>query len=253
MSDGNIRSTLREVRLAFGSAKLWFGLLIATVLLGLSGPFNTMDAFSLVPRMLFWGVVVVVTYAIGGFISVYMKKVLARRGLPMITRVTLTGILTGIAVTLFIFGINLLVVGREFLQWQYIIGSSINTFLVASLISAALNYFETTSDTPNVKRLLSRLELDKRGAIISLSVQDHYVEVATAMGQSLLLIRLSDAIAEVDGVNGMQVHRSHWVAHNQIVSAKRTGDRGILNMSNGHEIPVSRSYMKAAKDAGLFV
>lgn len=257
VNDGILQPTLREMRVAFGSSRLWLGLAVATVLLGLSGPFETLQAFALVPRLLFWAVVVVCTYAIGGFVSVYMKTLLAPRGLGLFTRIAIISVLTGFAVTLFIFAMNILVVGVAFMQWEYVTSALINTFLIATLISAALHYFESTSDaansTPSTTRLLSRLDLDKRGAIISLSVQDHYVEVATSKGLSLVLIRLGDAISEANGIDGMQVHRSHWIATKQVVSAKRVGDRGVLQMHDGREIPVSRSYMKAAKDAGLFV
>ncbi|MCW1932118.1 LytTR family DNA-binding domain-containing protein [Pararhodobacter zhoushanensis] len=99
---------------------------------------------------------------------------------------------------------------------------------------------------------MARLPLDKRGALISLSVQDHYVEVVTLRGRELLLMRLSDAIAETGGDVGLQVHRSHWVALDQVRAARREGARGVLTLSDGREIPVSRTYAAAAKAAGLF-
>ena len=43
-------------------------------------------------------------------------------------------------------------------------------------------------------------------------MEDHYVRVFTDAGESLILLRLSDAMAEVRDVPGLQIHRSHWVA-----------------------------------------
>ncbi|MCB1397271.1 MAG: LytTR family transcriptional regulator, partial [Rhodobacteraceae bacterium] len=86
-----------------------------------------------------------------------------------------------------------------------------------------------------------------------LSVQDHYVEVVTTRGRELLLMRLSDAIAETEGCAGLQVHRSHWVALDQVQAAHRDGARAVLTLSDGREIPVSRTYVPAAKEAGLLV
>ena len=48
--------------------------------------------------------------------------------------------------------------------------------------------------------------------ILALSMEDHYVRVFTDAGESLILLRLSDAMTEVQDVPGLQIHRSHWVA-----------------------------------------
>ena len=68
----------------------------------------------------------------------------------------------------------------------------------------------------------------------------------------MILMRFSDAMKETAPVNGLQVHRSHWVAREHVVTAKRAGDRATLTLTNGAEVPVSRSYLPAVRDAGLF-
>jgi DNA-binding LytR/AlgR family response regulator len=99
--------------------------------------------------------------------------------------------------------------------------------------------------------LLDRLPLDKRGPLVSISVEDHYVRVRTAQGEELLLMRLTDAIREVGASKGVQVHRSHWVALDAVRAARREGDRAILTMAHGPEIPVSRTNVPAIREAGL--
>ena len=64
-------------------------------------------------------------------------------------------------------------------------------------------------------------------------------------------MRLSDAMEEVGDTQGMQVHRSHWAALDQIVSARRDGAKAILTMTDGREIPASRTYVPALKAAGV--
>jgi DNA-binding LytR/AlgR family response regulator len=65
----------------------------------------------------------------------------------------------------------------------------------------------------------------------------------------LLLMRLQDAIAELDGLEGMQVHRSWWVAR-AAVSAIRRDDRSLrIVLENGMEVPVSRSCAPALRRA----
>ena len=70
-------------------------------------------------------------------------------------------------------------------------------------------------------------------------MQDHYVEVHTAAGSELLLLRFRDALREVEGVDGLQVHRSHWVARNAVarVERRRGGGRVALRLVNGSKVP----------------
>jgi DNA-binding LytR/AlgR family response regulator len=63
-------------------------------------------------------------------------------------------------------------------------------------------------------------------------------------------MRLSDAIAELDGVEGLQVHRSWWVARDAVDEVKRDGRNLRLRLSNGVEAPVSRNRANDLKSAG---
>jgi len=98
---------------------------------------------------------------------------------------------------------------------------------------------------------LQRVPLEKRGALLALSVEDHYVRVHTAKGTEMVLMRLSDAMRETGALPGAQVHRSHWVAFHAVRAARRDGDRAILTLSSGVDIPVSRANLPKVKEAGL--
>ncbi|EBV3599940.1 LytTR family transcriptional regulator, partial [Salmonella enterica subsp. enterica serovar Virchow] len=91
-----------------------------------------------------------------------------------------------------------------------------------------------------------------RGQLTHLSMQDHYVDVRTDNGGAMVLMRLSDAIAETRGVEGLQIHRSHWVALGAVQKAIRRGGRPYVIMKDGTELPVSRSYLDTVRSAGLF-
>ena len=86
-----------------------------------------------------------------------------------------------------------------------------------------------------------------RSDVLALQAEDHYVRVHTQLGSELLLMRFSDAISELDGLAGMRVHRSWWVADDAIVDTVRRARRTILVLSNSTEVPVSRS-IAAAKN-----
>jgi DNA-binding LytR/AlgR family response regulator len=98
--------------------------------------------------------------------------------------------------------------------------------------------------------ILRRLPPARRGALLRLSMQDHYVEIVTDRGAGLALMRLSDAIAETAPEPGRQVHRSHWVAARAVAGARREGGRPLLRLRDGAEIPVSRSRAPALREAG---
>ena len=100
-------------------------------------------------------------------------------------------------------------------------------------------------------RLLERLPPAKRGAIVRLEVQDHYVQVTTDKGRSNLLMRLSDAIAETLPVEGAQVHRSYWVAWDAVQQAEQDKGRWYLSMQDGARVPVSRANVTKLETRGL--
>lgn len=87
--------------------------------------------------------------------------------------------------------------------------------------------------------------------LLALTMEDHYVRVHTAAGSDLILMRLRDAVAELDGLDGLQVHRSHWVAAAAVTGVERKPDgRMTLLLRNGLRIPVSRSHAAGVRAAG---
>jgi hypothetical protein len=108
---------------------------------------------------------------------------------------------------------------------------------------------EETRDEPP-SRIAARLPAGF-GPLLALNGEDHYVRVHSPQGSTLILIRLRDAIAELDpALEGMQVHRSWWVARNAVAS-HRTFDRALrLVLTNGLEVPVARDRIAPLKAAG---
>jgi DNA-binding LytR/AlgR family response regulator len=66
----------------------------------------------------------------------------------------------------------------------------------------------------------------------------------------LILFRMSDAVAELDPMFGRQVHRSYWVAKRGVASIERDRYRIRLLLTTGVQIPVSRTYLPALREAG---
>ena len=97
--------------------------------------------------------------------------------------------------------------------------------------------------------LLERLPAGRRGRLLHLQMRDHYVEVHTDKGSDLVLMRFGDALKELGGTEGMQVHRSHWIARAALKKIVRRTGRTTAILENGAEVPVSRRYARALREA----
>jgi hypothetical protein len=105
----------------------------------------------------------------------------------------------------------------------------------------------TASPLPNP--LLDQLTPDLGSDIIALEMEDHYVRVHTALGSALVLMRLRDAMALVAEIEGMQVHRSWWVARGAVEDVLRDGRNVRLGLARGLEAPVARAKLADLRDA----
>ncbi|PQA88782.1 hypothetical protein CW354_06520 [Marinicaulis flavus] len=103
-----------------------------------------------------------------------------------------------------------------------------------------------------VPGFLERLPAKYRGAALyAVSSEDHYLRVHTDRGEELILMRLADAMRELDGADGLQTHRSWWVARDGVAEASRDNGKQMLVLKSGVAAPVSRSFAKAVRDASL--
>lgn len=98
------------------------------------------------------------------------------------------------------------------------------------------------------ERFFARLPAKIGQDVIYLSVSGHYLSVVTTEGSSLILMRLADAVAAL-GDLGLQVHRSHWVAHQHILATIRRDDRTMIRVTGPLDLPVSRTYLANVRDA----
>jgi DNA-binding LytR/AlgR family response regulator len=102
-------------------------------------------------------------------------------------------------------------------------------------------------------RFIDRLPPKLRGGeLYAVEAEDHYLRLHTSRGQDLILMRLSDAVAELEGIEGAQTHRSWWVAKAAVQDARRGDGRATLQLKGDIEAPVSRAYAKALREAGWF-
>lgn len=250
MDTPSLQLTLREWRMHMAQPARVFALIGAAVILTLVAPFETGAVMAALPRLAYWGVLVFASYGIG-----YAANLSAKRLAPqsLIRCILISGALTGLGALICVYLLN----GLALQYWA--IGRDLavlatNVVVISIVISAIFQVAYAGAENRPERAppaILDRIAFDKRAALVALSVEDHYVRVRTLRGEEMVLMRLSDAIRETGDVAGLQVHRSHWVALDQVQGATRRGDGAVLTMSHGPEIPVSRANLAKIKDAGL--
>lgn len=108
----------------------------------------------------------------------------------------------------------------------------------------------THSSQAGLTKILQRLpDKFKQAELYAISSEDHYLRVHTSIGETLILMRLSDALLELEHVDGMQTHRSWWVASSAVVNCERKSGKHRLILKSGAQVPVSRSFDKAVTKA----
>lgn len=246
-----MRETLAELWGAIGWDRkilVYFG---GVLVLALTGPFGTYEAMAFSQRLVFW---LVVFTGIGFFMHVCQTAALRSRWLaplPPVLRLGAGAVLAGLpgaAVVIFVYAVfhppvmaagSLPVIWLQVALIGWVVG--IVEFLDWGTTPAAAA--PTRQRTAFHKRLPPELGDD----IISISMQDHYAEVTTTKGRHLVLIRLGDAIAELQGAPGVQLHRSHYASAAHLLRLHREGTRLWATLSDGRSLPVSASRAEAVR------
>ena len=139
------------------------------------------------------------------------------------------------------------------MQYAYVLVISLIVTSAAYVLDMLKDKDTVVSDGADpIAGFLERLPVKFRTAeLYAISSEDHYLRVHTSLGEELILMRLADAVRELTQVDGLQVHRSWWVAKIGVTDEKKSDGRSFLILPTGTEVPVSRSYRAKAKDVGL--
>lgn len=235
----------------------------ATAIATLAGPFGSFDVNPWVHQMVYWGLVIGVSIVLGNFIRNAMRRIwpalngfAAEAAAMTIFALAYTPVLWWITAAWAGGAQNLSVTFPQLLGFVLVVAASVTVFVAAFRDGAAAvdPAFEAADEDADEMQapLLLRLPTDHRGEIFAVCASDHYVHVFTDQGRTSLLMRFADAIAELGDVDGMQVHRSHWVARAAVTAQRRENGRLLLVLRNGVEVPVSRSYRAEVEDQFSF-
>lgn len=98
----------------------------------------------------------------------------------------------------------------------------------------------------------SLLELDSwpDEPVLQVRADDHYLHVVTRQGRSLIRGRMRDAALRLNEADGLQIHRSHWVADEAVAKVMLRGRDYRLLLKDGTDVPVSRSRIASIRKRG---
>lgn len=232
--------------------------LVAGVFLAFSGAFETGGA-SLTGRLIYWILMMLIGSLTGVGISIFIDRFGWLEEKPWLQAAAIVLLLTP-PLTLLVWFATVLFFCDCGLPLSRIPQFVVPVLVVTSAMTA-LNFLiqrkpeETHAAGAGAAppRFLDRLPAKLRGAdLYAVEAEDHYLRLHTSRGQDLILMRLSDAVAELEGIEGARTHRSWWVAKEAVTGAKRGDGRATLSLKGGAEAPVSRAYAGALRTAGWY-
>ncbi len=231
-------------------------LLVATIV-GVFLCLLIVPGFPTEQRLRMWGLYMAFSW-VGSLLGMASVRTLALLRFPhrgVFVTGTASGLLMFPFMSVFVWAGISLATGRVFpteslpeLLWQtalICVGASSLAVMAASRTTVVVHA------KPPAPKFLARLPLKLRGGEVwAVEAEDHYLRLHTSKGQDLILMRLADAVAELEGIEGMQVHRSWWVARDAITDARRGDGRATLTLKDGSEVPVSRTYAAQLREKG---
>lgn len=224
--------------------------ILAALLIGFSGPFGSFTAHPLLTRILYWFVLIGLSIVVANGLRALFVALGAQPGTAPF--------MLGLPPAFGIIFAPIIVVIRSWLQpieggggLLYLFGLCTLIFATMLMTRRMLGLDKPLKQEP--PRLALRLQEHKNKDIARLSVDDHYVIVFFEDGtQERLLMRFSDAIAEMDTIEGLCVHRSHWVAQKMIEGLETTKGRDVLALTDGTRLPVGPKYRPRLDELDLF-
>ena len=212
----------------------------------LSGPFGTLEALPGGLRLIYWGLIVVTSSTLALHLCILMRA-LNWVAWPEVLLVSL-GFGVIIAALVILVSLALLQPTQSYPGTLELVGYSFPSatgILFLSMLVSNASAAPQNSDNEKRPALFARLtKYPHAQQILSLSAQDHYVQIVTEFGQELCLIRLSDAIQLTRPIPGFQVHRSHWVAKSAVKEVDDKGSAPTVLLLDGRRLNVSQSRLE---------
>lgn len=253
-----MQSTLRQLQVFIRSPRFWATFSAVVLIFTVTGAYGTSTRMNAGERLSYWLIVHTVAWAIAILCSVIADVLLRGTIESLLGRMMIGSIASALPIGFALGGIDFAFVGvwsemdnglhRALFAIPLCALFCLLTYMAMhQRIAEAATPASTPSESVPAASIVDRLKPPNRGALLRLSVQDHYTEVVTSRGRELVLLRFADALREAAGTPVLRVHRSHWIADAHVQSIRRGNGRLVILTHDGSEIPVSRSYAEDAR------
>jgi hypothetical protein len=257
-----LRKFGKQVVQVLTNGRIFAMIAFGCVFFAFAGPFGSFSDLSVGARLLFWFPVFLMAFLVKAVTRTLIVMTFRTRSLVQM-RIIGYLVFSGVFSPLFYTFLNLGPVtwGGDDVSFAMLSSWVLLTAGTCTALFAVMNpepifddYYETVESTePLPPRLFRRLDVRPSDtSIVRLTVNDHYVVVGLSDGsEQRLLMRLSDAIAEMDDVLGYITHRSHWVSQTHVKRVVFEGKREMLELTTGVRVPISRTYRPVLAAAGV--
>ncbi|MBL1240330.1 MAG: LytTR family transcriptional regulator [OCS116 cluster bacterium] len=188
--------------------------------------------------------------------TTFEKFLVARLDWPFIFIGSLCGILMTIPLLATIALINFIFLDNV-ISWPKMGSLWLQIFIVSQTIYALIyvvisQIIKSRKQVEHTSPAMPHFLKNIGGDLLYIKSEDHYLRIQTSAENKLILYKISDAIKQLDEshIEGMIIHRSHWVAKSAIKSHKKDGRKNLLILSNDDILPVSATYLKNLKAEG---
>lgn len=232
----------------------WAAWALTSVVVALAGPFGTFSTQPFQWRLLYWGALIALSIIIAVTLRTIWRDTLKNypywvEDIAVVTSLAL--VFGPIVVTM-----NRYIGGESAREAMSLGVAMLIVFSIAACTISVRHALEKDPVASPAKapkdRLLTRIPEVAEGRLARISSDNHHIRVMLQDGQEhRLLLRLRDAVQEVDQEQGMCVHRSHWVATAAIKTVNRDGPREFVELTCGGQVPVGPKYRSNLIEAGV--
>jgi hypothetical protein len=235
------------------------------VVFAVIGPFGTYDRMPLGLRFVYFGVIGVLNWLQVILLAAWFGDIEAINRWPIVARMALAGLIAAVPSTyeviLTLWALTGYRLPFSYAPYMYPENAvlTVSLSVVFGLFVELRRHEKADAErarvadlpvTPTPTDFFRRIPPALGHDLLALQMEDHYLRIHTALGSDLILLRLRDAMTELGPTRGRQVHRSWWVADCAVTSTAREGQRNMLVLRNGLNVPVSKTYRDQVKEAG---
>jgi len=227
----------------------WGAIALVALLLALLGPYGTFVSMAFPMRLLYWGAsAVLITLLVRVGLWLLLPRLLPAAW-PIVAKRAAAAALAALPGGYLVGLLHSALTGGKYTP--HFLQLYAYTIVPTVLITVLLTRQQLVMTTP-AEPFAAALDADaiaaraaprlRGGRLLALAAEDHYLRIHTDRGSDLVLMRLRDAIADLAGVPGLQVHRSFWVAEAGVEQVIRRGQSWQVVLAGGLAVPVSRNY-----------